>query len=360
METLLERPGEGQVLELLRLFVKKRVTKKMMQRILENSLLWFKQELYQKLLLLAMEETSKMEDGNEQNTCKTLCLALIASVTESETDIKALRKAISSEKYIGLNCFILLASITKKTEDFRAILGEVASSEGKFVDEIRSFVWLAKITETPTTYIVRAREKLASSVKESGLEPDDYYWIAVAATHVANFTKQGSDILFIRECVNKMAETEYYLRSTILLDLFKITEDKSDSSLARYLISKIPHSDLQRRQLAELAMLTKDPKDILAARQVVEDDGEALCYLAKATLSSSDINKAYKAVCGKERLLMTSIKEEDSGQYDVLLSAAIEAKRFDIVEKLIIDASGYHRVRHCIRAYNKLVDSIIN
>lgn len=353
MKELLERPEEGQALELLRLFVRRRVSKKIMQMILENSLSWFKQEFCEKLLLVAKEETSKMKDGDEHNTCKVLCLALIASATRNENDIEVLRKAISSEEYPRLNCFILFASVTKKKEDFRAILREVAFSDN-FSDEIKSLVWLARISEEPKTYIEKARKKLSGLAKNAKLGSEDYYWIAGAATDVASFTNEEKDILFVRDCVLKMEEDDYYLKSSILLNLFRATRDKTDSGFARELILRIDNLDFKKRHLAELAMFTKDSSDILAARHIAGDDGESLCYIAKATLLSLDIDRAYKAVSGRERLLMTSIKEEDSSEFDVLLSAAIEAKRFDIVEKLIIEASGYHKVRHCIRAYNKL------
>ena len=359
MKTLLERPEEGQTLELLKLFVKRRVTKKMAQRILENSPVWFKQELRSKLLLVAREETLSMKDGDEHNTCKILCLALIASATKSKDDIEAFKKAISSEEHPRLNCFILLASITKEPKDFGAIRGEAAYLDC-FADEIKSFVWLAKITGDPGPYIEMARKKVLSLAKEAKTGSEDYYWIALAAIDIADFTKEEKDILFVRDCVLKMEKDDHFLKSSVMLGLFRTTRDKTDSGFARELISKIDHLDFKAKQSAKLAMLTKSSNDILLARQIIENDEESLCYIARATLNSSDIDRAYRVISGQTRLLMTSINEKDADRFDVLLSAAIEAKRFDVVEKLIIEASGYHRVRDCIRAYNKLASDIIN
>jgi len=349
---LLERPEKEQTLELLRLLVNQKLTRKMTQRILEKSIEWFKKELCQKLLSLAKEETSRMKDGEEHNTRKTLCLALIASATKNEDDIEALRRAISSEKYLGLNYFILLASITKDQRDIGVVLEKVVFSDD-FTEEIDSFVRLTDITGD-SKYIEMARKKLSESAGQTK-NPKDWYWIAGAADNIAAFTQVEKDILFVRKSVSKMEKDDYYLKSGIMISLFGTTGDDADSNFARKLISKIPHLDLKKNYLAELAMFTRDPCDILAAREAVENnDGEALCYIAKATLSSRDINRAYRAVSGGTRLFMTGFGNEDLDGFDTLLSAAIEAKRFDVVESLISEASGYPKVRDCIRAYKKI------
>jgi len=348
----------GQLTEVLKLITSKRFTKNMAKRILEDSPKLFRQEFCNELMSLARKEARSMEDNNEGHTFKILSLALIASTTNRKDDIEVANKAFFAEQEnCVLSCSILLASIIRSKQYIdlmmkKATLTLLTNSN----DKIKCFLCLTEITKDLRYLELVRRETRSFFIRDK--EPD-YYWVAESGLCVAQFTKKEEDFLFVRKCISEMKEDDYFLKSSMALSLFRITRADTDIDLAMWLISRMTNSEDKNKRLAELALLTKDYADIQIARNSIQSKGKLMSYIARATLKNSDINIAYRDVSytGTGRLIMTNIDDIDADEYDLLLSAASEKGRFDIIEKLIQEASGYHKVRDCVRAFKKLTTS---